>query len=153
MQFYFRGMAGQNGKPKIGRSARCLGIRPGIDIDVAMLPIGHLDSQGSLLPKAKRADIGELAEVAIKNGKGMSLSSAIAGLPPFRKPAEFGGTGFDPLWQIEATQLPPGLEAIQDGMTHVSLCPRVTMLLERYEAALAATHLDWHKVTENGMDI
>jgi hypothetical protein len=47
----------------------------------------------------------------------------------------------------------PDIEPIQDGVTHVSLCPRATMLLERYEAALAATRLDWHKVTEDGMDI
>jgi len=31
---YYRGMADNNGKPKLGRSARCLGIRPGIDIDI-----------------------------------------------------------------------------------------------------------------------
>jgi hypothetical protein len=40
MDLFFRGMAAQNEAPKIGRSARCLGIRPGIDIDVGMLPIG-----------------------------------------------------------------------------------------------------------------
>jgi hypothetical protein len=153
MTLYFRGMAAQNEGPKIGRSTRCLGIRPGIDIDVAMLLVGHLDSQGHLLPEAERSDTGELVEVAIKNGKGMSVSSSIAGLPPFRKPAEFGGTGRDPLWQIDVDQIPVDIEPIQDGVTHVSLCPRATMLLERYEAALAATRLDWHKVTEDGMDI
>jgi hypothetical protein len=153
MTFYFRGMAAQNEGPKIGWSTRCLGIRPGIDIDVAMLPVRHLDSQGLLLPEAERSNTGELVEVAIKNGKGMSVSSSIAGLPPFRKPAEFGGTGRDPLWQIDVDQIPVDIEPIQDGVTHVSLCPRATMLLERYEAALAATRLDWHKVTEDGMDI
>jgi hypothetical protein len=149
MRLYFRGMAAQDGKPRVGRNARCLGVRPGIDIDVEWMPIGHLDSQGHLLPEAERADdTGELVEVAIKNGKGMSVSLSIEGLPPFRKPSEFGGTGRDPLWQIDVEQIPADIEPIQDGVTHVSLCPSDTMLLERYEAALAATRLDWHKVTD-----
>jgi hypothetical protein len=153
MTLYFRGMAAQNEGPKIGRSTRCLGIRPGIDIDVAMLPIGYLDSQGVLSPEAERSNTGELVEVAIKNGKGMSVSSSIAGLPPFRKPAEFGGTGRDPLWQIDVEQILADIEPIQDGVTHVSLCPSDTMLRERYEAALASTSSDCHKVTDHGMDI
>lgn len=32
-QLYYRGMVEENGKPKIGRNARLLGVRPGIDID------------------------------------------------------------------------------------------------------------------------
>jgi hypothetical protein len=148
MMFYFRGMAEQNGRPRVGQSARLLGVRPGIDIDIEQMPRGCLDANGDLLPEAEQLSTGELVKVAVKNGKGMSVSLSIEGLPPFRKPAEFGGTGCDPLWQIDATQLPSDLEAIQDGVTHVSLCPSDTMLLERYEAALAATRLDWHKVTD-----
>ena len=34
-KLYYRGMAADNGKPKLGRSARLLGIRPGVDIDIA----------------------------------------------------------------------------------------------------------------------
>ncbi|MFB2971139.1 hypothetical protein ACE1CD_19385 [Aerosakkonema sp. BLCC-F183] len=30
-KLYYRGMAEENGKPKVGRSARLLGVRPGID--------------------------------------------------------------------------------------------------------------------------
>jgi hypothetical protein len=71
-KFYYRGMAEQNGKPKIGRSARLLGIRPGIDIDVEQLPIGHLDEQGYLLPESKRKNQGEHVTVAIKDYKGKS---------------------------------------------------------------------------------
>ena len=37
------------------------------------------------------------------------------------------------------------LEAVQDSPTHVSILPRVTMLLEKYEAALARTQNDWEK--------
>jgi hypothetical protein len=36
-QLYYRGMAEKSGQPKIGRSARLLGVRPGADIDVMLL--------------------------------------------------------------------------------------------------------------------
>ena len=35
-KLYYRGMAADNGKPKLGHSARLLGIRPGVDIDVTL---------------------------------------------------------------------------------------------------------------------
>ena len=37
-----------NGKPKIGRHARCLGIRPNIDIDVERVPKDLIDERGYL---------------------------------------------------------------------------------------------------------
>ncbi len=37
-KLYYRGMAEANGKPKVGRSARLLGVRLGIDIDVVEIP-------------------------------------------------------------------------------------------------------------------
>jgi hypothetical protein len=152
-QLYYRGMAEQNGKPKLGRSARLLGIRPGIDIDIADLPQGWLDEPGYLLPEIERHDSEVKVEVVIRNTKGMSTALAIAGLPPFRKPAAFGGTGKDPLWQIAASQITGDLEAVQDSPTHVSIMPSATMLLERYEAALAKTQDDWEKVNQDGMGI
>jgi hypothetical protein len=33
-QLYYRGMVEENGKPKVGRNARLLGVRPGKDIDI-----------------------------------------------------------------------------------------------------------------------
>lgn len=54
VKLYYRGMAEQNGKPKIGRSARLLGVRPGIDINIEQTPIGYLDEQGYLLPESQR---------------------------------------------------------------------------------------------------
>ena len=50
-KLYYRGMAEQNGKPKIGRSARLLGVRPNIDIDVEQMLSGCVDKQGYLLPE------------------------------------------------------------------------------------------------------
>mgnify|MGYP001792792103 CR=1 FL=1 len=146
VRLYYRGMAGKNGKPKVGRSARLLGIRPGIDIDVAHMPQGWLDEKGYLRPEENRDDSGSKVEVAIRNTKGMSTSLSIEGLPPFRKPAEFGGTGRDPLWQIDESYITDDLEAVQDSETHVSIMPRTTMLLERYETALANTQDHWQKV-------
>ena len=100
-KFYYRGMAEQNGKPKIGRGARLLGVRPGIDIDIEDIPAGYLNEQGYLLPESKREIQGELITVAVRNTKGMSVSLSIEGLPAFRRPTKFGGTGRDPLWQID----------------------------------------------------
>jgi hypothetical protein len=73
-KLYYRGMAEQNGKPKTGRSARLLGVRPNIDIIT-----------GDLIP-------------------------------------------------------------IQDSPTHISILPRVTMSLEKYEAALTHTQKYWERV-------
>ena len=144
---YYRGMAEKNDKPKLGRSARCLGIRPGVDIDVALMPQSWLDNNGHLRPESERDDnSGSQREVVIRNAKGMSTSLSIEGLPPFRKPAAFGGTGKDPLWQIEVSYITGDLEAVQDSATHVSIMPRITMLLERYEAALSKTQDFWEKV-------
>jgi hypothetical protein len=145
-KLYFRGMAEQNGKPKIGRSARLLGVRPNIDINIEQMPIGYLDKQGYLLPEAQRNLHGELVTVAIRDIKGMSVSLSIEGLPAFRKPSQFGGNGKDPLWQIDDSIITGDLQAVQDSPTHVSIMPRVTMALEKYESALANTQKYWEIV-------
>lgn len=90
--------------------------------------------------------MGEAVEVAIRNTKGLSVSLSIEGLPPFRKPAAFGGTGKDALWQIDNSLIAGDLEAVQDSATHVSILPSVTMLLEKYEAAISATQSYWERV-------
>jgi hypothetical protein len=145
-KLYYRGMAEQNGKPKIGRSARLLGIRPGIDIDVEQMPTGYLNEQGYLLTDSEREFRGELVFVAVRNTKGMSVSLSIESLPAFRRPSKFGGTGKDSLWQIDDKNIMGDLQAVQDSPTHVSILPRVTMSLERYEAELANTQNDWERV-------
>ena len=142
-KYYYRGMRDDNGKPKLGRNARCLGIRPNIDIDLQNVLQGWVDKRGFLLPESKRRNIGMEVKVVIKNGKGMSLSLSVEGLPKFRKPPQFGGNGKDPIWEIDSHNLRGDLEAIEDGSSHVSLIPRRTMLLERYEQALARTQNDW----------
>lgn len=145
-KLYYRGMAEQNDKPKIGRSARLLGVRPTIDINIEQMPIGCLDEQGYLLPESQRKLYGDLVAVAIRDTKGMSVSLSIEGLPAFRKPTEFGGNGKDPLWKIDDSIITGDLQAVQDSPTHVSITPRVTMSLEKYEAALANTQKYWERV-------
>ena len=138
VKLYYRGMVDENGKPKIGRSARLLGVRLGIDINIKQMPVNSLDEQGYLLPESEREFQGELVDVAIVNTGGMSVSLSIEALPAPRKPAKFGGYGKDPLWQIDDSNITGDLQAIQDSPTHVSISPRVTMSLERYELALTS---------------
>jgi hypothetical protein len=140
-------MAEANGKPKVGRSARLLGVRLGIDIDIEEIPKDWLDDQGYLRPEAERKATEEVVIVAVRSAKGMSTSLSIESLPAFRRPTAFGGMGRDPLWQIEDNKIGGDLEAIQDSATHVSIMPRVTMLLEKYEIALANTQNDWERVS------
>ncbi len=56
---YYRGMIDQNGRPKIGRSARTLGIRPGVDVDVEEVITDDSDERGfrrqSILDKPSRS--------------------------------------------------------------------------------------------------
>lgn len=145
-KLYYRGMANNDGQPKLGRSARCLGVRLGVDIDIEQLPAGYLDAAGYLLLSAEQTSVGEVVSVALKNTKGMSVALSIEGLPYFRKPPEFGGLGKDPIWQIDDSYITGDLEALQDSSTHVSVLPRVTMRLETYEAALAKTQSIWQRV-------
>lgn len=145
-RLYYRGMAEENGKPKIGRNARLLGVRPAIDIDVEQVPKEWLDEQGYLRLETERKSSEESVTVAIRNTKGMSVSLSIESLPPFRKPPTFGGTGKDPLWQIDDSKIVGDIEAIQDSPTHVSILPSATMLLEKYETALVQTQSEWEKV-------
>ena len=138
VKLYYRGMVDENGKPKIGRSARLLGVRLGIDINIKQMPVNSLDEQGYLLPESEREFQGELVDVAIRNTGGMSVSLSIEALPAPRKPTKFGGYGKDPLWQIDDSNITGDLQAVQDSPTHVSISPRVTMSLERYELALTS---------------
>ncbi len=146
MALLYRAMIEENGKPKIGRSPRMLGVRLTIDIDVEQVPLDWLDEQGDLQPSVEQINSTNILEIAMRNNKGMSTSLSIGALPAFRKPPEFGGTGKDPLWQIDDYKILGDIEAVQDSPTHVSIMPRQTMLLKKYETAIANTQNDWVKV-------
>ncbi len=146
-------MADDNGKPKLGRSARLLGVRLGIDIDVVEMPRNALDARGYLRPVVERPASGAMVLVALRNTKGMSASTTIESLPAFRRPEAFGGTGRDPLWHIDDSHIGGDLEAVQDSDTHVSIMPRTAMLLENYEMALAETQNYWQKVSNDDVGL
>jgi len=110
------------------------------------MPEGWLNEKGYLRLEAERNDLGVAVEVAVRNTKGLSVSLSIEGLPPFRKPAAFGGSGKDPLWQIDDDLITGDLEAVQDSATHVSILPSATMTLEKYEAAISATQPYWKRI-------
>ncbi len=143
---YFRAMVGADGLPKIGRSGRLLGIRPGIDIDTIEVPDSWVNPSGYLRIESERSDSNNLVTVAVRNTKGMSTSISIESLPSHRKPIAWGGTGRDLIWQIDSSYIDLDLEAIRDSPTHVSIMPRVTMLLAKYELALANTQKYWQRV-------
>ena len=117
-----------------------------MDINIEQMPMGCLDEQGYLLPEPQRKLHGDLVAVAIRDTKGMSVSLSIEALPAFRKPSKFVGNGKDPLWQIDDSIITGDLQAVQDSPTHVSIMPRVTMALEKYEIALANTQQYWQRV-------
>jgi hypothetical protein len=143
---YFRAMVGMDDRPKIGQSGRLLGIRPGIDIDTIEVPDSWIDPNGYLRIESERGESKNLVTVAVRNTKGRSASISIESLPSHRKPIAWGGTGRDLIWQIDISYIDRDLEAVRDSPTHVSIMPRVTMLLAKYELALANTQKYWQRV-------
>ena len=113
----------RDGKPEVGRSARTLGVRPGIDILV-----------------------GPDCTVVGRAG-GMSVApESRVNLPRHRLPPEDGGTGKDPVWEIGTADLGADLTYREDPLqpgVHGFVEPSRTMTLEDYDRALAATREAW----------
>jgi hypothetical protein len=78
----------------------------------------------------------------------MSVSpDSAAHLPRHRRPAEYDGTGRDPVWFIEADQPGPSLQYRPDPDapgTHGFVEPNGSMTFEAYRAAVEATRENWH---------
>ena len=66
-------------------------------------------------------------------------------LPVFLRPPEFGGTGKDPVWELDEVELPAELVFRRDKPTHgmIEPAPGVTLTLAEYESALASTRALW----------
>ena len=118
----FRGMKDDGGYPKIESSARGLGVREGIDITV--------DANGMVEPG--------------KNG--MSMSPSPQDLPSHRRPPEFGGTGKDPVWQIDTSDLGDDLKYVPDKPGHGTIQPSKKMTLEKYKQTLGSLRRKFRKV-------
>jgi len=120
----YRGMKETEEGPEIGPSARTLGARPDVDISVV---------NGQVEPD---------------NG-GISVSpDDPANLPPHRRPPALGGTGRDPVWEIDADDLGPHLRYDEDTPgKHGTIQPAYPMTLEEFQRRLAETQGRWRKVT------
>ncbi len=111
------------GHPRVNRTARGLGVRPGDDIPV--------DDEYEVEPFTG----------------GMSVTPhSPEGLPFFRRPPGHGGTGKDPVWVLESAELGEGLIFRPDDHspeTHGFVEPAYRMRLDDYEDLLALTHNAW----------
>jgi hypothetical protein len=114
-----------DGKPLVVPTARGLGVRPVIDIPV--------DDEGRVEPESG----------------GMSVArDDPAYLPPHRRPPSHGGTGSDPVWEIDEEELGEALVCRLDVPPegHGLVEPLLVMTLDDYELALAETRDGWREV-------
>jgi hypothetical protein len=101
-----------------------LGVRPEIDIQV--------DDDGFVEPESG----------------GMSVTPDTPdGLPPARRPREFGGIGKHPAWFLDADELPDSLVYREERETHGFIEPSVRMELTDYQEAIAETRELWEEVS------
>jgi len=118
-----------DGLPEVGPSARMLGVRRG--------------------DQAPHNDVIAVApsDPVLPGTGGMSVAPKDpANLPKNRRPASLGGTGKDPVWEIDDTDLGEDLQFSQDTSTHGVVEVKVEMTLDEYEQALAATRGKWRRV-------
>ena len=112
-----------DGFPMVGATARTLGIRANIDIII--------------ISRLVKPNIG-----------GMSVSPPPPyNLPIHRRSAKFGGTGKDPVWEINknclnAFQLQYRPDPNQPNK-HGFIEPKKEMSFEEYQQLIAATQHDW----------
>ena len=125
MQLFRAMKEAADGLPEIGRSARKLGIRTGDHSpwDVA-----------AILP----------TDIVGPGGGGLSVAPGDpVRLPRHRRPSSLGGTGADPVWMIDSSQLPAALAVRLDSPSHGLIEPTNPLPLADYEAVLAATRVQW----------
>ena len=111
-----------DGLPEVGATARSLGIRPGADCP-ALGTTGPGDGGMSVAPN----DPMHLARI--------------------RRPPEFGGTGKDPVWYIEADDLGPGLVVRPDSAAHALIEPDRPVTDAEFQQLLADTRGRWKRAT------
>jgi hypothetical protein len=118
--------AAEDGLPKIGASARTLGARCNIDIPV--------NEDGFVEPETD----------------GMSVSPPPPdNLPYYRRPPEFGGTGKDPVWEMDTNALPVELRYRPDPDNpeeHGFIEPWHRMPFEEYQRAIHGLRSLWTRM-------
>jgi hypothetical protein len=120
----YRGMVESGGQPQIGSTARQLGVR---ESDV------KLDKDNKVIP-----------------GAGMSTAKGDPkNLPKHRRSSSWGGTGKDPVWEIDESTINGNLKANHDGGDHVSITTaKQNMSLLEFQQELAGTQPNWAKTPE-----
>ena len=110
------------GGPMVGPSARTLGVRPNVDIQIMA---------GQVRP----------------NAGGMSVApDRPENLHPLRRPPAHGGLGKDPVWYIAIDLLGGDLQFHQDSATHGLIEPARDMPIAAFQRALEATKPCWKKL-------
>jgi len=112
---------GTDGRPKVGPTARTLGVRPGHDLPVVDGMVGPGTGGMSVAPDSPM------------------------NLPPHRRPPRFGGTGKDQVWGIDIESLDGDVQFRQDKPAHGVIEPAKDMTIERFQDALAALAPRWFK--------
>lgn len=127
----YRSMTREGDQPKVGPSARTLGVRPGIDVTP--------DPNGNVRPETG----------------GMSVAPSWRVLPPWRIPKRLdsmvpGATGKDEdaCWSFgegpfECSPVNDQLSFRPDSADHGLVEPAAIMNLDDFQAALAATRDEW----------
>ena len=129
MKIYRAMIPDTDGLPQVGQSARQLGVRPH-----DQLPHNDVNA-------ASPVDI-------VVPDEGMSaVPDEPANLPKNRRPSQVnGGTGKDPVWEIDTEDLGPNLQFHQDSPTHGVIGVKEPMTLDQFEQELAATRALWVRV-------
>lgn len=118
--------ADEDERPRVGETGRYLGVRPSVDILV--------DADGLVEPET---------------GGMSAVPSPMTNLAPHRLPREHGGTGGDPVFELDTDNLPDELRHRPDPSNpgeHVFIEPSRRMAFEEYERAVHATRVLWRIV-------
>ena len=131
MPLVYRAMTCEGDQPKLGPSARTLGVRPDIDIT--------LDEKGFVQPRTG----------------GMSVAPSWRDLPPHRIPLRLRpiacdacGSDLDACWRMGSgafvdSSLNESLNLRSDQSDHGLVEPSRTMGMTEFQSALAATRDQW----------
>jgi len=123
MKLYRAMKADEDSFPKVGRSARLLGVRVwGENRDI------EVEEGGMVSPR--------------HGGMSVALDDA-RNLPKHRRPPSLGGEGRDPVFSLDRLNLPPPLETRVDRYPHALVEPVQRCRLSEYEEALASTRRMW----------
>jgi hypothetical protein len=106
--------------PRIGQTARELGVRP--DLDIPVDPKGHVNP--------------------LTGGMSITADDPM-NLPPHRRPVAYNGIGRDPVFTIEGERLTTFHSLRQDGMYHFLVEPKYPCPFHDFQAAIHLTRPHW----------